>query len=287
MNPDDYCRQKAAASGSSFYYSFLFLPEDQRNAITALYAFCREVDDVVDECSDQDIARTKLNWWREEVQRLYAGTPRHPVTQALAGHIKTFRLQATHFLEIIAGMQKDLEHIQYANFQQLRVYCYRAASVVGLLAIEIFGYSDPATAKYAADLGIAFQLTNILRDVREDLQRGRCYLPADEMQQFGVSLETLTAYQTTPVVRKLFEHQAARARGYYRSAFEQLPDSDRYNQRSGIIMATIYETILDEIEADGFRVLEQRISLTPLRKFWIAWRTARREKKLAKANTAQ
>lgn len=282
MTPDQYCQQKAAASGSSFYYSFLFLPDDKRTAITALYAFCREVDDVVDECSDAGVAHTKLQWWREEVQRLFERKPRHPVTQALAPHLDTFRLPQEYFQEIISGMEMDLEQAGYETFEQLKLYCYRAASVVGLLSVGIFGYTDPKTLDYARDLGMAFQLTNILRDVREDATRGRIYIPAEELERFGVSLEALLQFKTTEQIRRLFEFQAQRARGYYRSALQQLPPADRPNQRSGLIMAAIYEKLLDEIEADGFRVLEQRISLTPLRKLWIAWRIANREKKLSK-----
>lgn len=282
MTPDEYCQEKAAASGSSFYYSFLFLPEERRKAITALYAFCREVDDVVDECSDIGVARTKLEWWREEIRRTYRGEPRHPVTQALACYIKPFQLAEEYFQEIIDGMEMDLDRLRYENFQELSLYCYRAASVVGLLSIEIFGYRDRHTQKYAVDLGMAFQLTNILRDVREDAERGRLYIPSDELHEFGVTRDALIKGETTPALRNLFEFQARRARRYYRSAIENLPDQDRYAQRTGIIMAAIYEKILDEIEADGYRVLEHRIHLTPLRKFWIAWRTARREKKYAK-----
>jgi 15-cis-phytoene synthase len=282
MTPDQYCQEKAAASGSSFYYSFLFLPDDKRKAITALYAFCREVDDVVDECSDVGVAHTKLQWWHEEVQRLYERKPRHPVTQALVRHLDTTGLAEEHFHEIINGMQMDLEQTGYETFEQLKLYCYRAASVVGLLSAAIFGYTDPKTLDYAQDLGMAFQLTNILRDVREDAERGRLYLPTEELDRFGVSIDTLLKFKTTEQIRGLLEFQAKRARGYNRSALQQLPPTDRYSQRSGLIMAAIYEKLLDEIEADGYRVLEQRISLTPLRKLWIAWRVARREKKFSK-----
>ncbi len=283
MTPDEYCQNKTAASGSSFYYSFLFLPDVKRRAIMALYAFCREVDDVVDECSDVSIARQKLQWWREEIQRLFQAEPRHPVTQALKQFLDHFNFAEEYFLEIIDGMEMDLDQAQYDSFKALSLYCYRAASVVGLLSIEIFGYTDRQTQKYANDLGMAFQLTNILRDVREDADRGRIYIPMDELNEYGVSPSALTKGETTPALRNLFEHQAKRARQYYRSAMQQLPDSDRYSQRSGIIMAAIYEKILDEIEADGFRVLEHRIKITPLRKLWTAWRTARREKRYAAA----
>ena len=279
MTPDEYCQNKAAKSGSSFYYSFLFLPEEQRKAITALYAFCREVDDVVDECSEPALARTKLQWWRQELTNLFAGSAQHPVTQALVPALERFNLQEEYFLEIIDGMEMDLDYDAYPTFTELSLYCYRVASVVGILAAEIFGYHDRHTMKYANDLGMAFQLTNILRDVHEDVRRGRVYIPMDELKQFGVSTSDLTLPKTPERVRELFRYQAERATSYYDRAFGNLPEQDRYPQRSGIIMAAIYRTLLDEIEQDGFRVLEHRIKLTPLRKLWIAWRAARREKR--------
>jgi len=279
MTPDEYCQQKTARSGSSFYYSFLFLPEERRRAIIALYAFCREVDDVVDEYADVGVARTKLAWWRDEVARLYDGAPQHPVSRALAPAVERFGLQQEHFLEIVDGMQMDLDYDAYPSFTELSLYCYRAASVVGLLTAGIFGYEDAATTRYANDLGLAFQLTNILRDVREDAERGRVYLPLDELQRFGVAAEELRKPVTTDAIRELFAFQATRARDYYRRAFEHLPETDRYAQRSGLIMAEIYQRLLDEIERDGYRVLEHRIRLTPLRKLWLAWRTARREER--------
>ena len=279
MTPDQYCQQKAASSGSSFYYSFRFLPELKRRAITALYAFCREVDDVVDECHDEAIAHTTLNWWRQEVANLYAGHAQHPVTRALLPLLDEFNLAEEYLLEIIDGMEMDLRYSSYQSFRDLSLYCYRAASVVGLLSAEIFGFEDRRTLKYAHDLGMAFQLTNILRDVREDAQRGRVYLPADELEQFGVSLQDLHRPLTTDAVRALFQHQADRAREYYQKAFNQLPEQDRYRQRTGLIMAEIYQTLLEEIADDGYRVLEHRIKLPPLRKLWLAWRTSRREGK--------
>jgi len=279
MTPEEYCQDKAAKSGSSFYYSFLFLPPEQRAAITALYAFCREVDDVVDESSDEQVARVKLNWWREEIGRLFAGQARHPVTQALTTAIHAYNLPEEHFQEIIDGMEMDLEFNSYPGFRELSLYCHRVASIVGIMAAEIFGFEDRATLKYAHNLGMAFQLTNILRDVHEDLQRGRLYIPLDEMEKYGVSSDDLMAGNYTPGVKALLAEQARRARQYYQQAFAALPQRDRYSQRSGLIMAAIYLATLDEIELDEFRVLTQRISLTPLRKLWLAWKTARQEKK--------
>ncbi len=279
MTPEQYCDDKAARSGSSFYYSFLFLPPPQRRAITALYAFCREVDDVVDECHDSSVAHAKLQWWREEVVRLFAGTPQHPVTRALQGAIGEYNLPQEHFQEIIDGMAMDLQPTRYATFKELNLYCYRVASVVGLMAAEIFGYQDRQTLKYAHDLGIAFQLTNILRDVGEDAARGRIYLPEDEMARFGVSVDDVLQRRTGEGMRALLQFQAARAREYYQRAFARLPEGDRYTQRSGLIMAAIYLTTLDAIERQGYPVLQRRVSLPLWRKLWLAWRTARGEAK--------
>ena len=274
MSPHEYCQQKAAASGSSFYYSFLFLPKTKRQAITALYAFCREVDDVADECTDINIARTKLAWWRAEISNLYADNPQHPVTQALAEAVRTYNLAEEHFLEIIDGMEMDLDQNRYRDFKELQLYCYRVASVVGLLSASIFGYSDRHTLKYAHDLGLAFQLTNIIRDVGEDARRGRIYLPMDELAQHAVSEDDILHGRETDNVRRLLEFQIDRAQDYYRRAFDALPEADRRDQRTGLIMAAIYRALLDEIRSGGCeKVLNQRISLTPLRKLWLAWKT--------------
>jgi len=284
MTPDQYCQDKAAKSGSSFYYSFMFLPARQKQAIIALYAFCREVDDVVDECSDPSLASNKLEWWRSEINNLFADKANHPVTQALKTSIENYNLPQEYFVEIIDGMAMDLEQFSYANFKDLSLYCYRVASVVGLMAAEIFGYEDRQTLKYAHNLGMAFQLTNILRDVAEDAARGRIYIPQDELQKFNVSKEDILNHQMTDNARQLMAFQAQRANDYYQKAFELLPESDRYSQRCGIIMSAIYQATLKEIEDDHYRVLDQRISLTPLRKLWIAWRTARQEKKRNRKN---
>jgi phytoene synthase len=273
VTPDQYCQDRAAASGSSFYYSFLFLEPRRRQAITALYAFCREVDDVVDECPDAELARTKLDWWRGEVAALYVGRASHPVTQALAGSLKEFHLPQEQLLEIIDGMEMDLDQSRYADFKALHLYCYRVASVVGLLAAEIFGYRDRQTLKYAHDLGLAFQLTNIIRDVGEDARRGRIYLPQDELARFGVAEADLSQARYSDNFRRLMEFQVERAQSTYRQAFAQLHAGDRKTQRAGLIMAAIYRATLDEIVRDRFRVLDQRISLPPLRKLWLAGKT--------------
>jgi phytoene synthase len=278
MNPHDYCQAKAVASGSSFYYSFRFLTPERRRAITAFYAFCREVDDVADECHDTHLARSKLAWWRDEIGRLYAGAPGHPVTLALAEAIGPFNLPQDAFEQIIDGMEMDVDFapsqpVRYPDFKALRLYCHRVAGVVGEVAASIFGISDRATLKYANKLGLAFQLTNIIRDVGEDARRDRIYLPADELAQFGVTVDDLMQARMSENLRQLMAFQSERALQTYDEAMALLPAADRKAQRPGLIMAAIYRTLLEEIRADGYQVLDRRTSLTPLRKLWLAWRT--------------
>jgi phytoene synthase len=273
MSPDEYCQHKAAQSGSSFYYSFLFLAPERRRAITALYAFCREVDDAVDEPSDPSAARATLAWWRGEVARLFAGNPQHPVTLALDPAIDPFGLTKAQLNEIIDGMEMDLKQSRYMNFSNLQLYCHRVAGVVGALAAGIFGYRNAKTREYAEKLGLAFQLTNIIRDVGEDARKNRIYLPLDELKEYGVTAaDILNANHTESFVR-LMRFQAERARRCYDEALEILPAEDRRAQRPGLMMAAIYRALLDEIAGDDYRVLQQRTALTPIRKLWIAWRT--------------
>ncbi|MDN0076172.1 presqualene diphosphate synthase HpnD [Crenobacter sp. SG2303] len=274
MTPDQYCEDKAAQSGSSFYYSFRFLKEEQRRAITALYAFCREVDDVVDECHDPNVAAAKLEWWRGEVDKLYFGTPEHPVTRALKPHVAAFDLPQAWFAEIIDGMAMDLEFARYERYADLQLYCHRVAGVVGQLSAQIFGYTDRATLKYAHELGIAFQLTNIIRDVGEDARRGRIYLPVEDLQRFNVPAADIQAYKETEAFGQMMAFQIERAEQHYRQAWELLPAADRKAQRVGLAMAAIYRATLAEIKRDGAaKVLNQRLSLTPVRKLWLAWKT--------------
>jgi phytoene synthase len=272
-DPHGYCQDKAAASGSSFYYSFRFLSPERRRAITAFYAFCREVDDIADECHDPTVAGAKLAWWRDEVARLYAGTPSHPVMLALREAVAPYHLPQEAFEQIIDGMEMDLGQVRHADFKALRLYCHRVAGVVGEVAALIFGVSDRATLKYANKLGLAFQLTNIIRDVGEDARRGRIYLPQDELAEFGVSEADLLHRQMSENFRRLMEFQYQRAEQTYAEALALLPAADRKAQRPGLIMAAIYRTLLREIRQDGFRVLDRRIALTPLRKLWLAWKT--------------
>jgi phytoene synthase len=273
MTPDEYCQSKAAQSGSSFYYSFLFLPQDRRRAITALYAFCREVDDAVDEPSDASAAQAALQWWRGEVARLYAGNPQHPVMRALEPWTASYGISQARLNEIMDGLEMDLNQTRYLDFAGLKLYCHRVAGVVGELAAGIFGYRNARTLEYADRLGLAFQLTNIIRDVGEDARKNRIYLPADELKEFGVSAADVLNAKHTENFERLMRFQAERARRCYDEALALLPPEDRAAQRPGLIMAAIYRTLLDEIADDDFQVLKQRIALTPVRKLWIAWRT--------------
>jgi phytoene synthase len=273
MSPDEYCQRKAAASGSSFYYSFLFLPPHRRRAITALYAYCREVDDVVDEAHEVGVAQANLARWADEIGRLFAGEPQHPVTRAMAPHVASFGIRRESLLLVLDGMAMDLQQNRYLDFPNLARYCHRVAGVVGEMAAGIFGATDERTFEYARSLGLALQLTNILRDVGEDARRGRIYLPLDDLQRHGVRAADLLAGRYVDGYDALMRFEAQRARDAYAQALAALPAVDRRAQRPGLIMGAIYATLLDEIERDGFRVLHQRIALTPLRKLWIAWRT--------------
>ena len=272
MSPQEYVQQKAAASGSSFYYAFLFLPSERRAAITAFYAFCREVDDVVDEVADPGVAATKLAWWQKEVQQAFVGRPSHPVMQALMPHAGPCGIGAQHLLAVIEGCQMDLQQTRYLDWPGLQRYCHLVAGVVGEVAARIFGQSDEATTRYAHTLGLAFQMTNIIRDVGEDAMRGRIYLPVDELQRFDVKAHELLQRQYSERFTALMQFQAARAHALYDEALALLPVADRRNQKAGLMMASIYRTLLREIEVSQFRVLHQRIALTPLRKLWLAWK---------------
>jgi len=272
MTPEQYCEDRTKQSGSSFYYSFMFLPKEKRLAITALYAFCREVDDVVDECSDAGVARTTLTWWRMQVADIYDGKPQHPVAQALVPIVRKFNIAQEHLQEIIDGMEMDLDQPRYSDFKSLQLYCYRVASVVGLLAAEIFGYTDRQTQKYAHDLGIAFQLTNIIRDVGEDARRGRIYLPMDELQQFGVMASDILNANETENFQTLMKFQIERAQRYYQQAIAHLPAVDRKAQQTGLIMAAIYRATLDEVISTGCHVMKERVSLTPMYKLRLAFK---------------
>lgn len=282
MSPEQYVQDKAARSGSSFYYAFRFLPPRRRAAITAFYAFCREVDDVVDEVHDPTVAATKLAWWRREVVAAFAGRPSHPVTQALLPLADEHHIREAQLLQVIDGCEMDLTQTRYLDFAALARYCHLVAGVVGEVSAEIFGRTRDETIAYAHRLGLAMQLTNIIRDVGDDARRGRIYLPVDELQRFGVKaseiLQREAPWGYSERFGALMRFQAERAHRLFDEAFALLPADDRRAQRPGLMMAHIYRTLLREIEASGFRVLHQRIALTPLRKAWIAMCTHWRER---------
>ncbi len=273
MTPGAYVQQRAAQSGSSFYYAFLFLPPPQRAAITAFYAFCREVDDVVDEVEDPGVARAKLVWWRSEVLASFSGRPSHPVTQALIPHTAAHGIEARHLNAVIDGCQMDLDQSRYLDFMALERYCHLVAGIVGEVASSIFGRTQASTLEYAHKLGLAMQLTNIIRDVGDDARRGRIYLPMAELKEFDVKAHEVIARNSSDRFVALMQFQAQRAHRTYEDALALLAPADRGAQKPGLMMANIYRTLLREIEADRFNVLHQRTSLTPIRKLWIAART--------------
>ena len=273
MNPEQYVQQKAASSGSSFYYAFLFLRKERRAAITAFYAFCREVDDVVDEVTDPGVAGSKLAWWQSEVAKAFDGNPTHPVMKALMPCTVPYGIEARHLLAVIEGCQMDLVQNRFLDYTALKQYCHLVAGEVGEVAARIFGQTQASTTAYAHKLGLAFQLTNIIRDVGEDALRGRIYLPMSELQQFDVKAHEILNRQYSERFTALMAFQTQRALALYDEALALLPAADRRAQKPGLMMASIYRSLLREIQADGYQVLHQRVSLTPLRKLWLAWKT--------------
>jgi phytoene synthase len=260
-------------SGTSFYYAFRVLPARKRRAIYALYSFCRVVDDCVDEPGGE--REEGLRRWAEEVRRCYEGKPATELGRDLAEALFQFPIPRGCFEDIIAGCRMDLTTTRYPAFTDLRKYCERVASAVGLAAIEIFEYTDPRTRRYAVELGVALQLTNILRDIASDAARGRIYLPQEDLARFGVSEAELLAAVgggSTPAVRELLAFQVARARAHFDLARDLLPAADRKAMTPAEIMAAVYRTLLDEIVRRGYP-LAGRVTLSRPRKAWIALRT--------------
>jgi len=282
MTPEQYCQDKVSQSGSSFYYSFLFLSPEKRQAITALYAFCREVDDIVDNIVDGNrdcsIAHKKLDWWRSSMRETYRQSASHPIQHALLPAIERYQLPLSLFLDIIDGMEMDLVKFRYQDFDELSLYCYRVAGAVGLLSARIFGYHDSAVEKYAVNLGLAFQLTNILRDIKEDVERNRLYIPLQEISEMGLSENEVLSLQYSDKMERLLNAQIERARHYYQLAFDCLPHPDRDEQRCGIIMSSIYHALLEKIAENPRQPLKQRVNISLWKKLWLAWNTARQEK---------
>ncbi|MFZ4479173.1 MAG: presqualene diphosphate synthase HpnD [Rhodoferax sp.] len=272
MTPQEYVQHKAAASGSSFYYAFLFLPASRRAAITAFYAFCREIDDVVDDAADPGVASSKLGWWQAEVRSAFAGQPSHPVMQAMMPLAAGFGIEQQHLQAVIEGCRMDLSQTRYLDYPALQRYCHLVAGVVGEVAAGIFGQTQQQTTLYAHKLGLALQLTNIIRDVGEDALRGRIYLPMNELAQFDVRAHEILKRSDSERFVALMKFQARRAHDLYDEALSLLPPDDRRSQKPGLMMASIYRALLREIEHDNFQVLQRRVSLTPLRKLWLAWK---------------
>ncbi|NBW00457.1 MAG: squalene synthase HpnD [Betaproteobacteria bacterium] len=274
MTPDQYCAAKVAESGSNLVAAFKILEPQPRAAIMALYAFCREIDDIVDECKESDLARIKLAWWQEEIDRLFQGTPQHPVGQALQPRVAAHELPQSQFLEIIAGCEMDLLQNRYARWQDLDLYCDRVAGAVGRLSARIFGQADARVLDYATLLGRALQYTNIIRDVGDDARRGRIYIPAEALHQFGVDAAGILRFEHSAAFQSMMADMAQRAHSLYDQAFAQLPRNQRSAQRPGLIMAAIYRELLRVVESESFRVLNQRISVAPARKLWLAWKAS-------------
>lgn len=271
----DYCHQKVAESHSSFLSGFRFLSVEKRNAITVLYAFCRELDDVVDGCTDPNVAQITLNWWRSDLEKVFNNEmPEHPVHQVLKDIRANFDLPKNEFEALIDGMQMDLEQARYGSFDELKLYCHRVAGVVGCLIARILGFSNPKTLEYADKMGLALQLTNIIRDVGEDARQGRIYLPIEEMQKFDVPANVIMQCKPTDNFAKMMQFQVNRARETYREAMLLLPAEDKKSQKVGLIMAAIYYALLNEIDHDGAQnVLTYKIAIPSPRKKRIALKT--------------
>jgi 15-cis-phytoene synthase len=271
MTPDQYCKEKLNASHSNFAMAFIFLSNKKRKAMNALYAFCREVDDIADECKEYEIGKSKLDWWRVEIQRLFDNNPQHPVTKALLPHIKNYQLNQEYFIEILDGMEMDLNFNRYESFKQLQLYCYRVASVVGIMSAKIFGYKNVQTNKYAHNLGIALQLTNIMRDIGEDARRDRIYVPLDQLKTLNISENEILALTKNEKFIDLINHLSLQAKGFYLEAIRQLPKEDKWAQLPGLIMANIYYILLHEIKQNTpENIVNIKTLLPPSRKFFIA-----------------
>jgi phytoene synthase len=271
VNAARFVSRLTRKSRSNFFYAFLLLPRAQRDAIFAVYAFCRLVDDAVDEGVDRAAQRRELARWREEIVRVWGGEPTtHPAAEGLREAVRRFPIPREALEEIIAGVEMDLDRATYETFQDLYPYCYRVASAVGLCSIAIFGYKDPRAQDYAINLGVALQLTNILRDVQTDARMGRVYLPQEDLRRFGVTGEDLREGRYTPAFVELMTFEAARARDYYACAWRGLPAADRRTLFAAEIMGHTYFALLRAIEARRFDVFSGRVAVPTRRRVAIA-----------------
>ena len=272
MNPARFVSRLTRKSRSNFFYAFLCLPRPQREALYAVYAFCRIVDDAVDVGHDQVAKRKELERWRAEITQVFEGSPEHPAAQRLQEAVKLFPIPREALNEIIAGVEMDLDRSTYKTFEELYPYCYRVASAVGLCCIEIFGYSDVRARDYAVNLGVALQLTNIMRDVQPDARAGRVYLPQEDLERFGVTSDDLAVGRYTPEFLRLMEYEAARAHACYERAWAALPRSDEHRLFAAEIMGRTYFALLETIERRRFQVFGVRVSVPTSRKLGIALR---------------
>ncbi|NWF73844.1 MAG: presqualene diphosphate synthase HpnD [Nitrospirae bacterium] len=268
-----YCTALTKKSGSNFYYSFLFLPKQRRAAMYTIYAFCKEVDNAVDEPPAGSNPQDELRRWRTELEAAYRGTPTFPVTVSLASHVKQLSIPRAYFDELIKGVEMDLVVSRYASFQDLSLYCYRVASVVGLICLHIFGPTSARAQDYAVALGMAFQLTNILRDIGTDAAQGRIYLPQDDLQKYGCTEQAILQRQESTELRTLVQFETTRAHEYYakaQAAFDALPACDQKALTVAEIMRAVYFRILQKIEGPKYRIFGPRARLTTSRRLAVA-----------------
>ncbi|HYR59725.1 MAG TPA: presqualene diphosphate synthase HpnD [Nitrospiraceae bacterium] len=268
-----YCTALTKKSGSNFYYSFLFLPRKRRAAMYTVYAFCKAVDNAVDEPPAGSNPQEELRRWQTELEAVYRGTPTFPVTISLANHVRRLSIPQAYFDELIKGVEMDLTVSQYASFQDLSIYCYRVASVVGLICLHIFGPTSAKAQDYAVDLGMAFQLTNILRDIGTDAAKGRIYLPQEDLKKFGCTDQAILQRQESAELRKLLHSETARAHEYYakaQEAFEALPAHDQRALTVSEIMRAVYFRILKKIEEPGHQIFGPRARLSTSRRLAVA-----------------
>ncbi len=270
MDLGKHCAALVRQARSNFYYAFVFLPRPKREAIFAAYAFSRRADDLVDQATSGEEAVGDLRAWREQLNACYGGRPSHPIAQNLQRVLGQFPIPKAHFMHLIDGVEMDLSKSRYATFEELYTYCYRVASAIGLICIEIFGYRNPETVDYAVNLGIALQLTNILRDVRTDAEQDRIYLPQEDLARFGYSESDLLSNTYNRPFIRLMAYQCQRARDYYARARDHLTTEDRAGLFSAEIMAEIYARLLGRIEATGYNVFDRPPTLSNLRKLTIA-----------------
>jgi len=285
MTPPQYCEEKTRGSGSSFYYAFLFLEEDQRPAMMALYAFCREVDDIADEISDEAVATQKTGFWREELHRAFNNQAQHPAGMELQWAKDHFSLDEELFVEILDGMLMDISGKPILKGSDLSLYCYRVAGAVGLLSIEIFGYQSRKARDFATSLGEALQLTNILRDLKQDAAIGRIYLPQEDRIHYKVADQDFKEGNMSEGMTALLQHYGEKAESAYKKALEQLPVEDRESLRPSLLMASIYYAQFKRLKSHNYDSWRYSARISPLRKIWIAWRAWRHEKKAVKAAT--